>query len=227
MACPRRKVAPFLVALILVSATIECAGVGVPITGARDTQSASIARNLGEDGWTGILYPRGDFSPDGRGTALMEFPLVSALGALIRAIAPAIGEAAYRIPSMAFGVLAIVSLFLIVQRVAGEPAALLATSLFALSPLQLEMSASPRPDEAALALTLAAFALRDRHRSIAAGCLSLALLAKTTFAFALAPWVFLDMSGGGGTVRWRVSNASVSFSPSCFRSRSGTDTPHM
>ncbi len=193
----RPPVATILTALILVAAAIESAGIGVPITGARDTQCASIARNLGKDGWKGLFLPRADFSADGRGTALMEFPLVSALGASIREIAPAVGEGAYRIPSMAFGALAIASLFVIVRRVAGEPAALLAASLLAFSPLQFEMSASPRPDEAALGLTLAAFAMRDQQRPIAAACLALALLAKTTFAFVLVPWVLLDASGGG------------------------------
>lgn len=185
--------ARLLAVVVLLAAAIQSAGLPVPLTSARDTQSAAIARHLREDGLPrGLLYPRGPFSADGGGTVLMEFPLVAALGAGTEALVPALGERAYRLPSMAFGALAVVALFDVVRRRAGGAAALAAAALLAFSPLHLEMAASPRPDEGAFALALAALALADRARlKASAAVLALALLAKTTFAAFLVPWAIL------------------------------------
>lgn len=189
---PARVSRVALAAILVAAAAIQSAALLVPITGARDTQSAAIARHLREDGAAGILHPRGPFSADGRGEALMEFPLVGAMGAVVETLLPPLGEAAYRLPSMAFAALAVASIFALVRRRLGDTAALAAAALAAFAPVHLEIAAAPRPDEAAFALTVFSLALLDRGRMTASAiALSLSFLAKTTYAIALVAWVVL------------------------------------
>ncbi len=184
-----------LLGVLLLGLWVRSAGIGTPLTGIRETQSAMIARNILRDGPAGVFHPRVDYGGDGPGWFALEFPLTGALGALAWRLVPSLGDSALRVPSILFYVLGTLALFDLARRRAGVRTALFAAAFLAVLPLPAEMGASAMPDETGLALSTTALALLDRHlkggrAAAAAGavaCAALALLAKSTYFFLAIP----------------------------------------
>jgi hypothetical protein len=191
--------------ILLAGLLVRTAGLQSPITGVRETQSAMIARNLLADGPLGILYPRVDYGGDQPGYTALEMPIVNALGAAVHTVVPSLGDSSFKIPSLFFWLLGSLFLFDLARRRIGPGAALFSVAVYALLPLNAEMSASPMPDAAGLALTTGAVALLDRYAesrclATAAGAFSLgavALLVKSTNIYVAFPMIGLLLARRG------------------------------
>lgn len=109
-----------LVGCLTLGVVIRAFAVGIPVTGIRDTHTASITRNLMRDGVRGLLKPRVNYPGDQPGYLALEFPILNGAQALTARFAPWVGEAAFRIPSLLAYVLGALCLIDFARRRLGE-----------------------------------------------------------------------------------------------------------
>ena len=201
-------VVSILIGCICIGIIIRAFGIGTPITGIRDTHTASITRNLMRDGIPGILKPRVDYPGDQPGYLALELPILNSIQALTSRLIPWAGEAAFRLPSLLAYIFGALALFDIARRRLGEREACFAVALTALFPVHITTSVSPAPDQASISLAVIGLAGLDRFLdsnrlatlAVAALALSAAILVKPpTLVFAL-PCAVLVMTRRG----WRA-----------------------
>jgi hypothetical protein len=152
-----------LVVCIIVGVGVRERGLATPLTGTRDTHTASITRNLMRDGPKGLFRPRVNYPGNEPGFIALEFPLLNAAQALTARAAPWAGEAAFRVPSLLAFVVGLTAVWDLARRRLGVRAACFAAILMTFFPVQITTSVSPGPDQAAVSLAVLGVALLDRY----------------------------------------------------------------
>jgi len=198
-----------LISIIVLGLALRLYGIGLPFLDShaeRQAQVAILARNLYYDGMN-IFCTRLDIFGNGSGCAILEFPIVHALAALLYYI---FGEHEIigRLVSVAFSVGGMFVMYGLARQFLLLLPALGALALYTFSPMNIYFSRAFMPESSLMFFSVAAvyFLLKWIEKPtlslylVSVACAALAYLAKPTAGLLLLP-IF---SGWFLKYRWRV-----------------------
>jgi len=190
-----------VLAIFLIAILIRLVGITMPIlegSATRQTQTAMISRNFFNDGFD-ILYPRVDSAGTDKGYHLLEFPIVTALAALIYGLLGGAHAWVGRLISIVFFAGAFLFLYDLTRRLFSERTAIWAVIVFSISPLSIIFSRTFMPDFAMLFFCIGSIYFMYLYSSagsrsgfwLSCAFSAVALLAKPQSFYIVVPLIYL------------------------------------
>ncbi|MBI4454644.1 MAG: glycosyltransferase family 39 protein [Acidobacteria bacterium] len=205
----RRHERAVLIAVILLGLTLRLYGVTLPLTDShhqRQAQTAMVTRNLFENHMN-IFYTQYDIYGNSPGYAILEFPLLNALVALMYTLF-GVHEMIGRLATVAFSVGAMLLMHRLASRFFQPGPALAATAMYALSPMNIYFSRTFMPESPMMFFMVGAVCFflewidRQRAGTYFAAILfaAFAFLVKIPTLFILVPvsYIYWDRYGMRG-----------------------------
>lgn len=143
--------------ILLLALATRLYSVNAPLTDGgqeRQTQVAMIARNLYRDNLN-VLYPRIDIFAPEPGYVTLEFPLQSALMAIVYYVV-GVQDIVGRLVTIAFSIMSIAFMYWLAKFFLPERGALLATAIYALTPMSIYFGRAVFPEALLLFFSLGA-----------------------------------------------------------------------